>query len=345
MTALGPAVELNEIWMFIQWLYFYPGRLKLQSKVADLIVILGTGGTIAGKAAQANDNVGYKAGEIHVEALVAGVPGLSAFRLEARQIAQLDSKDMDFPTWRRLALAVESQLAREEVRGVLITHGTDTLEETAYFLHRVLAPRKPVVLTAAMRPATALQLDGPQNMLDAAHLLQDPASQGVMVCVAGQVYGAEQVQKVHSYRVDAFRGRDGTVLAQVEEGQVRWLAQPVAAPAALGTDALPAEGGAWPRVELVLNHANADGRLVRLLQHDGIDGLVVAGTGNGTLSEPLEQALLAAQEAGVKVLRSTRCDGGPVADNGRGLPSAGALSPVKARVELLLQLLAAAPGA
>ncbi len=311
----------------------------MQSKVADLIVILGTGGTIAGKAAQANDNVGYKAGEIRVEALIAGVPGLSAFRLEAQQLAQLDSKDMDFPTWRRLALAVEAHLAREEVRGVLITHGTDTLEETAYFLHRVLAPRKPVVLTAAMRPATALQLDGPQNMLDAAHLLSDAAAQGVMVCVAGQVYGAEQVQKAHSYRVDAFRGRDGAVLGQVEEGRVRWLAQALPARDALGTAMLPAEGKTWPRVEIVLNHANADGRLVRLLQQDGVAGLVVAGTGNGTLSLALEQALLDAQAAGVKVLRSTRCDGGPVAENGRGLPAAGALSPVKARVELLLQLL------
>lgn len=311
----------------------------MQSKVADLIVILGTGGTIAGKAAQANDNVGYKAGEIHVEALIAGVPGLSAFRLEACQLAQLDSKDMDFPTWRRLALAVEAQLARAEVRGVVITHGTDTLEETAFFLHRVLAPGKPVVLTAAMRPATALQLDGPQNMLDAAHLVNDAQATGVMVCVAGQVYGAEQVQKAHSYRVDAFRGRDGTVLAQVEEGRVRWLARPLPGPLALGTAALPADGAAWPRVEIVLNHANADGRLVRLLMHDGVEGLVVAGTGNGTLSQALEQALLDAQASGVQVLRSTRCDAGPVAENGRGLPAAGGLSPVKARVELLLRLL------
>lgn len=337
--ALASGPRIHEIWIFIQWLYFYPGPRKLQNKVADLIVILGTGGTIAGKAAQANDNVGYKAGEIRVEALIAGVPGLSAFRLEALQLAQLDSKDMDFETWGRLARAVAGHLAREEVRGVLITHGTDTLEETAYFLHRVLAPRKPVVLTAAMRPATALQLDGPQNMLDAAHLVNDAAATGVMVCVAGQVYGAEQVQKTHSYRVDAFRGRDGTVLAQVEEGQLRWLAQALPAPEAVGLAALPAEGGAWPRVEIVLNHASADGRLVRLLAHDGVEGLVVAGTGNGTLSTALEQALLDAQDAGVQVLRSTRCDGGPVAENGRGLAAAGALSPVKARVELMLRLL------
>lgn len=343
LAALAAPARTNELWIFIQWLYFYPGRRKLQSKVDDLIVILGTGGTIAGRAAQANDNVGYRAGEIRVEALIAGVPGLSTFRLEAHQVAQLDSKDMDFPTWRALALAVEAHLAREDVRGVLITHGTDTLEETAYFLHRVLAPGKPVVLTAAMRPATALQLDGPQNMLDAAHLVRDARARGVMVCVAGQVHAAEQVQKAHSYRVDAFRSRDGGVLAQVEEGQVRWIAQALVSPAPVGTAVLPEAGGekGWPRVELVQNHANADGRLVHLLVKDGVDGLVVAGTGNGTLSEALEQALLDAQAAGVRVLRSTRCDAGPVAENGRGLSAAGGLSPVKARVELLLQLLAA----
>jgi L-asparaginase len=95
------------------------------------------------------------------------VPALGEQRLEAQQVAQLDSKDMDFATWQRLAQAVQAQLARADVAGVVITHGTDTLEETAYLLHRVLAPAKPVVLTAAMRPATALVPDGPQNLFDA----------------------------------------------------------------------------------------------------------------------------------------------------------------------------------
>ena len=109
-------------------------------------------------------------------AALAAVPALAGWLLEARQVAQLDSKDMDFATWQRVAAAVQQQLARPEVAGAVITHGTDTLEETAYFLHRVLAPAKPVVLTAAMRPATALAPDGPQNLFDAVQVAAAPGA-------------------------------------------------------------------------------------------------------------------------------------------------------------------------
>ncbi len=139
------------------------------------IVILGTGGTIAGTAASPADAIGYTAAQLGVAQLVAGVPALAGLPLESEQVAQLDSKDMDFATWQRLAQRVAAHLARDEVQGVVITHGTDTLEETAYFLHRVLAPAKPVVLTAAMRPATSLQADGPQNLLDAVTLARSGA--------------------------------------------------------------------------------------------------------------------------------------------------------------------------
>ena len=137
-----------------------------------LVVILGTGGTIAGRAASRTDTTGYTAGAVGVEALIAGVPELAAHRLEAEAVAAIDSKDMDAETWQRLAARVAFHLGRAEVAGVVITHGTDTVEETAYFLHRVLAPQKPVVLTAAMRPSTALSADGPANLLDAVTLAQ-----------------------------------------------------------------------------------------------------------------------------------------------------------------------------
>ena len=125
------------------------------------IVILGTGGTIAGQSAARTDNVGYRAGELGVAQLVAAIPALAGWPLEAEQVAQLDSKDMSHAIWRALAERVAAHLARPDVAGLVITHGTDTLEETAWLLHRVLAPTKPVVLTAAMRPASALQADGP----------------------------------------------------------------------------------------------------------------------------------------------------------------------------------------
>lgn len=311
----------------------------MQSNTNDLIVILGTGGTIAGTAADAADNVGYTAGQLSVASLLAAIPQLAGRRLEAEQVAQLDSKDMDFATWQRLAQATARHLARAEVKGVVITHGTDTLEETAYFLQRVLAPTKPVVLTAAMRPASALVPDGPQNLVDAVAVAAQADACGVSVALAGRVHDPVQVQKAHSYRVDAFRSRDEAVLAVVEEGEVRRLgAWPVGQP--LGLLRIACDPLAWPKVHIVLNHVGADGSAVHALLAQGVAGLVVAGTGNGTLARDLEQALLQAQAQGVRVLRSSRCDAGPVMENASGLPSAAALSPVKARVELILQMLA-----
>lgn len=304
-----------------------------------LIVILGTGGTIAGTAQSASDGVGYTAAQLRVEDLLAAVPSLGGQRLEAHQVAQVDSKDMDFETWQRCAHAVQAQLERPEVGGVVITHGTDTLEETAYFLHRVLAPVKPVVLTAAMRPATALAPDGPQNLFDAVQVAAAPGAAGVVVSFAGRVHDATQVRKTHSYRVDAFESTDGALVARVEEGAVRLLGSwPAGEALGLARIAKPAQS--WPRVDIVVNHAGADGRIVQALLSAGVDGIVAAGTGNGTLAASLETALRDAQARGVRVLRSTRCDAGPVMNLPGLLPSAGALSPVKARVELILALLA-----
>lgn len=304
-----------------------------------LIVILGTGGTIAGTAQSAGDGVGYTAAQLRVEDLLAAVPTLAGRRLEAHQVAQLDSKDMDFATWQQLAAAVQAQLARPEVGGIVVTHGTDTLEETAYFLQRVLAPSKPVVLTAAMRPATALAPDGPQNLFDAVQVAAAPGAAGVTLAFAGRVHDAVQVRKTHSYRVDAFESVDGALVARVEEGVVRLLGGwPVGE--ALGLDRVGTPAAQWPRVDIVMNHAGADGRIVRALVAAGVDGIVAAGTGNGTLAVPLDAALREAEAQGVRVLRSTRCDAGPVMDLPGLLPSAGALSPVKARIELTLALLA-----
>ncbi|MGQ3051162.1 MAG: asparaginase [Roseateles sp.] len=307
---------------------------------ADLIVILATGGTIAGTSRSATDGVGYTAAQLRVEDLLAAIPGLAHRRLEAHQLAQLDSKDMDFATWQRLATAVQAQLDRPAVGGVVITHGTDTLEETAYFLHRVLAPIKPVVLTAAMRPATALAADGPQNLLDAVQVASAPGAAGVVVAFAGRVHDATQVRKTHSYRVDAFESTDGALVARVEEGSVRLLGRwPQGDALGLARIARPVQD--WPRVDIVMNHAGQDGRIVHALLSAGVDGIVAAGTGNGTLSVALDAALREAEARSVRVLRSTRCDAGPVMALPGLLPSAGALSPLKARIELILSLLAA----
>lgn len=308
---------------------------------AQRVLIIGTGGTIAGRAASRTDHVGYTAGAVGIGELIAGVPPLQDWPLDFEQLAQLDSKDMDFVTWRRLALRVQEALDDPAVAGVVITHGTDTLEETAYLLHRVLRGSKPVVLTAAMRPASSLSPDGPQNLMDAVVVVASEQAQGVLVCMAGRVHRGDRVRKVHSYQVDAFESPDG-VLALLEDGALRGL-QACCLPMGWGASRLPAQPADWPRVAVVWNAAGEDGAQVALLealarQEGRRLGLVAAGTGNGSLSAPLEAALLAAQGRGVAVLRATRCAAGPVVGGG-GLPNAGALSLPQARVALLLQLL------
>jgi L-asparaginase len=314
-------------------------------------VILGTGGTIAGRSNRQGDNVGYVAGEVRAEDLMAGIPALANMSLEVEQLDQIDSKDMGFGLWKRLAERIAHHLSREDVAGVVVTHGTDTLEETAYFLEMVLRPVKPVVLTCAMRPATALVPDGPQNLLDAVNVAGCDELSGVVVVCAGLVHRAEHVAKVHSYRVDAFDSGDAGPVACVEEGEVRWFHPHRRASAhstgksALLEQVLGAE--TLPRVDIVMSHADNDGGLVRaLLAASALDaahlprGLVVASTGNGTVHRALEAALREAQLRGVRVIRSTRCARGRVIpDAANPLQDSAGLSPVKARLALALELL------
>lgn len=309
--------------------------------MAGQIVVLATGGTIAGVAADAADHVGYRAGEVPIARLLEGLPALAGVSLTSEQLAQVDSKDMDAQVWRRLAGRCADLLADPGVRGVVVTHGTDTLEETAWFLQRVLAPARPVVLASAMRPSTALSPDGPQNLADAFTVAACPGARGVVAVSAGTVHGAADVRKAHPYRLDAFSSGDAGPLARVEAGAVRMLRRWPDEPAVPGALARAIAAHDWPWVEVVASGALADGRAVRALAAAGVRGLVVAATGNGTLHRDLEAALLQARDGGVRVLRSTRCLEGRIVTGGNdGLPSTP-LAPAKARVELMLELLAA----
>lgn len=314
-------------------------------------VILGTGGTIAGRASRPSDNVGYVAGQVTAQDLIAAVPALAGLPLEVEQVAQIDSKDMGLAVWQRLAERVLHHLERPEVTGVVITHGTDTLEETAYLLQRVLQTGKPVVLTCAMRPATALVPDGPQNLLDAVTVAGDAHARGVLAVCAGSVHAAEYVAKVHTYRVDAFDSGDAGPLGSVEEGQVGWF-HGLSGDAIAGAEARRRletflKAPRLPRVAWISSHADADGDQVRALLAYGVShpesrlqGLVVAGTGNGTVHQSLELALQEAQAQGVRVWRASRCARGRVIPAGsQTLPAAPGLSPAKARLALSLELL------
>ncbi|QDL37738.1 asparaginase [Rhodoferax sediminis] len=320
----------------------------MAQQIDKKIVVLGTGGTIAGTADSAADNIGYTAAQVGVAQLLEAIPALSSVfagrALITEQVAQIDSKDMSFAVWQQLASRVAHWLAQPEVQGIVITHGTDTLEETAYFLQAVLNPAKPVVLTCAMRPATSVAPDGPQNVLDAVAVAMHAGARGVVAVCAGTLHSAFDVQKVHPYRINAFNSGDAGPLGYVEEGALRLLRN---WPEALvGSQQHAIENIVntmdWPRVEIVMNYAGASGAVVEALVAQGVQGLVVAATGNGTLHHDLEAALLKAQRAGVKVVRASRCPNGRVLGQpGDAIPDSQGLSAAKARVALMLALMPA----
>lgn len=326
------------------------------------ILVLGTGGTIAGRSALAGDNIGYRAAEVGVDDLLQSLSlpsaALAGHVLEAVQVAQIDSKDMGPAVWQPLLLALNAAQADPHVAAMVITHGTDTIEETAFLLGCLQPSAKPIVLTCAMRPATALTPDGPQNLRDTISVAVDPLATGVLVVAAGQVHRALHVMKVHSYRTDAFHSGDEGPCGCVEEGRVRWFHPlPRNEFIALSEDAQQAarrvvlSGAPWPRVEIVLSHAGVSGDGVDALmaQANGprpVRGLVVACTGNGTIHHELQAALERASHAGVVVWRSTRCVFGRIIAAEEPSDSVDSMawravnfSPVKARLALALTLM------
>ena len=302
------------------------------------VLILGTGGTIAGTACDPGRSWAYRAAQLSVEQLVAAVPELAGIPLLTRQVAQIDSKDMGWATWQALGQALEGAMADESVSAVVVTHGTDTLEETACLLHALHDGRKPIVLTAAMRPATAPDADGPANLLHAVRVARAAAQRaegGVVAAMAGRTWSARDVRKCHSHAIDAFDGGGADPLNDT----VPWPQ-----PQSIGWHLLKSVPS--PRVEIVTSHADADGWLVdaalahALSSGQKLDGLIVACTGHGTVHEKLEAAMQRARDAGVLVWRSSRvARGGVQPRDGDTWPAAGPWTPAQARVRLLIELL------
>jgi L-asparaginase len=225
------------------------------------------------------------------------------------------------------------------VAAVIITHGTDTLEETAFFLSQILPPslmaHKPVILTCAMRPASSYAPDGPQNIIDSVAVAQDTLAKGVLVVCAGSIHRAQKVQKIHPYRLNAFDSGDAGALGFVEESRVRWV-QSCSCGGSHPVDLshlLESDPSLCPRVEIVMSYAGATGAIVTALCADAsLSGIVVAATGNGTVHTHLEQALLQAQHQGIRVVRASRCIYGAIVGT-------EGLSPVKMRIALMLSLM------
>lgn len=319
-----------------------PNSASSSSQALPRIAVLATGGTIAGAAPDAASTAGYQAGALGVDFLLDAVPALaSVARVDAEQVASIDSKDLALPLWNTLAARIAALMADDAIDGIVITHGTDTLEETAYALHLTLQGDKPVVLTAAMRPATALSSDGPLNLLNAVTVAAHPAArgQGVLVAFNNRIHGARDVVKTSTYAVDAFQSPELGALGWVQDGRVEFARCVTRA-----RDSQLAMGNQWPAVEVVASYAGVTRTAVDALVAAGVRGLVVAGTGNGSIHATLQAALADAVKQGVVVVRASRVGSGHVMKNGAanddalGFVSAGSLNPYKARVLLMLAL-------
>ena len=308
--------------------------------------ILATGGTIAGVASD-NDKTEYTAGKLGVETLIKAVPQLREIAdVHGEQIVNIASQDMTDEIWLRLARRVNDLLKSADVAGVVITHGTDTLEETAYFLHLTIHSRKPVVLVGAMRPANGLSADGPMNLLNAVAVAADPQARdrGVLVVMNDRIFGGRDVTKTNTTNAAAFDSRDRGPLGRVLSGHAQFFATPEEVHTTESFFDVE-KVSELPQVEILYAYAGMPPELVQAVVTRGVKGVVIAGTGNGNVSRPVLDVLARAAQRDVLIVRSTRTGSGFVGrnveidDDALGFVAAGDLNPQKARVLLKLALL------
>jgi L-asparaginase len=309
------------------------------------LLLLATGGTIAGCADDSATLNDYTAGVLGGDALLAAVPQLQDLAtITVEQVANVDSADLLFEHWRALVARIRDAFAADpELVGVVITHGTNTLEETAWLLQLLIDDPRPVVLVGAMRPATALSADGPLNLLQAVQVALSPVARGygVLVVMDGQIHGAQRVTKAATQGVGAFASPGSGPLGRVDDVGVHL-------PMASGSWQVPFAGLAlpeqWPQVPIVYGSVEPEPLLLTACLNARVPGLVFTGTGAGQLSAAERSALQAWSGKRPLMLRANRCGSGPVQshsdDERLGLLSAGSLNPQKARVLLLLCLLA-----
>jgi L-asparaginase len=310
------------------------------------IVILATGGTIAGSGATSTTSVGYKAATVPVQALIDAVPELKKIAVvRGEQVFQIASQNMTNDYWLQLAKRVNELLQKSEVDGIVVTHGTDTLEETAYFLDLVSKSNKPVVIVGAMRPSTALSADGPINLYNAVLIAgsKEAVGKGVLVCLNDQINCARDVTKTNTYTADTFKAEELGVLGYVEGDRVAFYRLP-ARKHTFNSEFDLAGVDKLPKVEIAYGYENVSRTAVDAFAANGVDGIVYAGVGDGNPSALTEQALADARAKGILIVRSARVGNGIIArnnevnDDQRDFVVSDTLNPQKARILLTVAL-------
>jgi L-asparaginase len=310
------------------------------------VVVLATGGTIAGAAAS-DVQAGYTSGQVGVEQLLAAVPQAKKLAtLRGEQIANIGSQDMNDEVWLKLARRINELTAMPDVAGVVITHGTDTIEETAYFLNLVVKSPKPVVLTAAMRPSTALSADGPLNFFNAVAVAadKDSAGRGVLVVVNDWVHGASSLTKTSTTAVQTFMSPLRGLVGVASYGKNDFYNNPPWKHTT-GSEFDVKGVTALPRVDIVYAYLDMPADSIDAAVTNGAKGIVIAGVGNGNMNKLSVDAAARAVQKGVVVVRSSRVATGSVGrnveldDDKLGFVASDELNPQKARILLSLALL------
>ena len=310
------------------------------------VTILATGGTIAGSGASSTTTVGYTAATVGVDTLIKAVPELSKVaQVKGEQVFQIASENMTNEHWLTLAKRVNVLLAQSDVDGIVITHGTDTLEETAYFLDLVVKSKKPVVLVGAMRPGTALSADGPINLYNAVLLAASPdaAGKGVLVAMADQIHSARDVSKTNTSTPDSFKTTELGLLGYIQ-GNKPYFYRASTRKHTADTEFDISKLDKLPQVDIVYGYANVGPVALNALVAAGAKGIIHAGVGDGSLAAPVKTALIAARKQGVMIVRGSRVGQGILARNGEAnddeldFVAADTLNPQKARILLMLAL-------
>lgn len=310
------------------------------------VTILATGGTIAGSGASSTTTVGYTAATVGVDTLIKAVPELSKVaQVKGEQVFQIASENMTNEHWLTLAKRVNVLLAQPDVDGIVITHGTDTLEETAYFLDLVVKSKKPVVLVGAMRPGTALSADGPINLYNAVLLAANPdaAGKGVLVAMADQIHSARDVSKTNTSTPDSFKTTELGLLGYIQ-GNKPYFYRASTRKHTADTEFDISKLDKLPQVDIVYGYANVGPVALNALVAAGAKGIIHAGVGDGSLAASVKTALIAARKQGVMIVRGSRVGQGILARNGEAnddeldFVAADTLNPQKARILLMLAL-------
>ena len=319
---------------------------QVQAADKPNIVILATGGTIAGSA-ESQTQAGYTSGQVGVDVLINAVPQIKELaNISGEQVANVGSQDMSDAIWLKLAQRINALLAKSDVDGIVITHGTDTLEETSYFLNLVVDSDKPVVMTAAMRPSTALSADGPLNIFNAVAVAADDhaAGRGVLVVANDDIHGARSFTKTSTTDVQTFRSIEYGLVGASLYGDNRWFRAPFRTHTANSSFSVKGVSK-LPRVDVIYITADVSPDLIDAAVSNGAKGIVTAGVGNGNMTGPALDAVKAAVKKGVVVVRASRVTSGTVGrnvevnDDEAGTLASFELNPARARVLLKLALL------